>query len=310
MSPVAQDGVTRDYSSDATVHRDFIVVDPPMQGRDVANYQRALRDRLKSRGLLDDVPVPTHGKFTYATWVAAVEVGYFLGLRSDTYLAQVQVKGERRGRVTEGAQTIARNPDQRDAGQLSRAKSRQGQLDEGPRYYDDLAKKANAHPVVAKGPQAALAYLQKHVGTTEHPAGSNWGPWIEDIIKLAGYDGPVYWCGCATNAGLVAAGIPNGAGWIGFCPAVVAHAKAGTGGWSWHTEGEPGDIILFAGPDGIPEHQGLVRSRVGEGHYLSVEGNTSPPNSSGSQANGGGLWNKERTSTPNFKIVGFARPPW
>ena len=46
----AQDGVDREASQDPSVHRVLVVVDPPMQGRDVANLQRAIRARLKARG--------------------------------------------------------------------------------------------------------------------------------------------------------------------------------------------------------------------------------------------------------------------
>ena len=63
----ARDGIPRTFSNDPAVHRALVVVDPPMEGRDVANLQRATKKCLKARGLDDDVPVPTHGKFTLAT---------------------------------------------------------------------------------------------------------------------------------------------------------------------------------------------------------------------------------------------------
>jgi murein DD-endopeptidase MepM/ murein hydrolase activator NlpD len=115
------------------VHRDLVVTTPPMTGRDVANLQRALRDRLKARGLVDDVPTPEHGKFTQATWFAYVEAGYFLGLRSQTYLRT----DLGRGVCTKGAQRIIRQPDTRTAPQLKRAKERKAH--EGPRYYAELS---------------------------------------------------------------------------------------------------------------------------------------------------------------------------
>lgn len=289
-------------SQDPTVHRDLIVTDPPLEGRDVANFQRALEDRLSARHI--SVPTPTHGKFTHATWVAAVEAGYFLGLRSQTYLAT----DHGRGLSTQGAQDIIRAPDTRTPDQLQRARDRQAQLDKGPRYYDDLAKHV-ATPA-GKGPAAALAFLGHHLGVHETPAGSNWGGLVEDWIKLAGYIGPVPWCGCAVNAALVAAGIPNGKGWIGYCPAVITHAQKRVGGWSWHNEGQLGDVALFDTPGGDPAvHQGLVLQRLGEGHYRTREGNTSS-GVAGSQDNGGTVAERDRVSTPAFRIVGFARPPW
>src|SRR4051794_37642708 len=127
----ADDGVPRDESNDPTAHRALVVVDPPMRGRDVANLQRATHDRLKARGLADDVPVPTHGKFTAATALACLEAQYFLGLKSETYLLKDK-HGHRA--VTIGAQGIIRDADTRTPEQLKRADERRGQLERGPRY--------------------------------------------------------------------------------------------------------------------------------------------------------------------------------
>jgi len=56
-----------------------------MQGRDVANLNRAVRQRLEMRRI--DIPAPVHDKFTQAAALAAIEAGYFLGLLEDTILA-------------------------------------------------------------------------------------------------------------------------------------------------------------------------------------------------------------------------------
>lgn len=294
----------REFSDNPEVHRELIVQDPPQEGRDVANFQRAIKERLIARGLDDEVSVPTHGKFTHATWVAAVEAGYFLGLQSSTYLAT----DKRRGLSTEGAQTIIRRPDKRNSDQFARARERQGQLERGPRYYSELAKKV-AQPS-GRGPEAALAFMKAHIGDHESPSGSNWGRPVQDWIHLAGYNSPVPWCGCFANAAIVAAGVPNGAGWIGYTPAIIQHAQRGIGGWSWHSEGQPGDLVLFDTPGGDPAvHVGMVVRKVGNGHYITREGNTSS-GSSGSQDHGGTCAERDRVSTPAFRIVGFARPPY
>lgn len=305
-----RDGQKRTPSTDSTVHRELVVVNPPLQGRDIANLQRAVKARLKARGLADDVPTPTHGKFTHATAVACVEAGYFLGLRSDTYLKTATVDGDRRLCCTEGAQTIIRHPARRVELQLDRAKVRAEQLDRGPRYYDELAAKTITPR--RSGAQAAIKWALSKVGTTESPPGSNWGGEIAAWIKLAGYVGPVPWCGCFVNAALVAAGQPSGAGWIGYTPAIVARAKAATGGWSWHapSQGKPGDLALFDTPGGDPAvHVGLVVNQVSATSYNTVEGNTSS-GSSGSQDNGGGVFRRARSTGGTFRIIGFARPPW
>jgi hypothetical protein len=293
----------RSASENPDVHRELIVQDPPQAGRDVANFQRAIQDRLKARGLTDDVPVPTHGKFTHATWVAAVEAGYFTGLLSTTYLAT----DKRRGLSTEGAQTIIRNPDRRSEEQLQRANERKGQLDRGPRYYDDLAKQSGVGN--GKGPQAALKFAAAQLGVTERPPGANWGGKVEQWIRLAGYTSPVPWCGCFANAACMAGGIPSGAGWIGYTPAIIAHARNGTGGWSWHSTPREGDLVLFDTPGGDPAvHVGMVEKPMSSTHVDTIEGNTS--SGSGSQSDGGGVFRRERVSSSAFRIVGFARPPW
>lgn len=302
---MAEDNVQRTASDDPTVHRDLITVTPPQRGRDVANFNRATHDRLKQRGLLDDVPSPTHDAFTLAAALAAIEAGYFLGALSSTYL-----KTDKAGRriATEGLQALIRNPDSRTGEQRARAKARQAQLERGPRYYDELAQTAGA---TGRGAAAALAFAQAQIGTVEHPAGSNSGPKISDWIRLAGYEGPVPWCGCFVNACCIAGGVPNGRGWIGYTPAIIQHARNGTGGWTWHDSGIPGDLVVFDTPGGdAAVHVGMVVKKLAPGHYLTREGNTSPPSSSGSQANGGGVWERDRISTSAFRMVGFARPPW
>lgn len=302
-----KDGINRKPSDDPTAHRDLVVLDPPLEGRDVANFQRAVKDRLDARGI--DVPTPTHGKFTHATAVAGVEAGYFLGALSDTYLKVTKIGDERRLVATQGLQDMSRNPDGRSDEQLARAKERQGQLDRGPRYYDDLAKEEGVSG--GKGVKDALAFARKNIGVKESPPGSNWGHPVQDWIKLAGYVGPVPWCGCASNAFCIAGGVPSGAGWIGYTPAIITHARRGVGGWSWHgpSEGKSGDLALFDTPGGDPSvHVGMCEKKINNTTYITIEGNTS--SGTGSQSDGGGVFRRQRSTQGNFHIVGFARPPW
>lgn len=304
---------TRAHSNDPTVHRELFVDRPPQEGRDVANLQRALRDRLEARGITrDELVVPDHGKFTHATWVGCVEAGHWLGLRSDTYLATRRDPGGlggRAGRATEGLQRIVRNPDERTAEQLERARVRAKHLSDAPRFADLLR---TGQPAAAAGPEAACKWALEQVGTTENPPGSNWGGRIEDWIRATGYTSPVPWCGCFVNAALIRAGLPTGSGWIGFTPAIVARARAGTGGWSWHgpESGRRGDLALFDTPGGDPAvHVGLVLARLDASTYDTVEGNTSS-GSGGSQDNGGGVFKRRRSTGGTFRIIGFARPPY
>lgn len=305
----AQDGIKHAPSADPEVHRPLIVVDPPMEGRDIANVQRATAERLKQRGIGgDEVPVAVHGKFTAATALACIEAQYFLGLRSDTYLMQDK-HGHRV--LTEGAQRVIRAPQTRDPEQLHRAKARQAQAARGARFYADMAAEMG---LSGKGAKDALAYAAKHVGIKEHPPASNSGPMIDEWCRLAGYGSPQPWCGCFVNACIVAGGVPSGAGWgIGYTPSIVAHAKAGKGGWSWHpTGGRPGDLALYdSGPGGdIAVHVEIVRAQLSDTRYSTFGGNTSG-GTPGSQSNGGMVARRDdRSTVGGFHIIGFARPPY
>lgn len=121
---MAKDGIDRRPSTDASAHRELVPVDPPMRGRDVANANRALKDRLGARGWLDDFPVGDHDQWTLASALAAQKVSYLLGLRSDTYDKTEDDGHEARLAFTIGAQRVAREPGTRDAVQRGRAKER------------------------------------------------------------------------------------------------------------------------------------------------------------------------------------------
>lgn len=301
----------REWADDPSVHRALFVVDPPQMGRDVANLQRALRARLRARGITpEEMAVATHGHFTHATWVACVEVGHWLGLRSDTYLktrTDDSMPDGRAGVCTEGAQRIIRMPDERTDEQLERARVRQEGLDGSPKFEELLVQESDG-----QNAETALSWARRQLGTTERPAGSNWGPKIETWIRATGYSGPVPWCGCFVNAAVIQAGVPSGSGWIGYTPAIVTRAKQGFGGWRWigQGDGRRGDLALFDTPGGDPAvHVGIVTDRLSPSLYHTIEGNTSS-GSAGSQANGGGVYQRRRSTVGHFRIIGFARPPY
>lgn len=304
----------RSPSVDPTVHRP-LWVDPgdPMRGRDVANLRRAVADRLMARGLRSDISVPDHDKFTHAMAIATLETQYWLGLRSDTYLATYRPRdGEPRQIIcAQGAQSIVRHPDTRSADQRHRAEERRTALDEGPRYWDDLVKKSVG--TTSHGADASLKFAIAQIGTKEIPFGSNWGGKVQQWIKLAGYVSPVPWCGCFVNACVIAAGVANGKGWIGYTPAIIQHAQNRTGGWRWvgPSDGKRGMLAVFDVPGGDPAvHVEIVEKRNSPSSYSCIGGNTTPKGMSGSQANGGAVGRTDRSTGGNFHIVGFAVPPY
>lgn len=155
----------------------------------------------------------------------------------------------------------------------------------------------------------ALDFARAHIGVTEHPAGSNRGPEVDVWEKACQVLGAP-WCGCFTNACLVAAGFADLV-WLRYCPSVEANAKSGFGGWSWHTSSpQPGDVVLYGAA--IAEHQGLVEEVTGSVDSSTLEGNTSN-GPGGSQSNGGIVARRHRHtdgSLAGFPIRGYARPPW
>lgn len=307
MAPIAAaDIFVHGPPADIDVHRSLTVLDPLVEGRDVAGLQRAVRDRLASL-CNDAIPVPRDGRYTALTELACIHAQYLLGLRADSYL-----KRDRDGRrvLTPGAQRIIREPSTRVSDERLRAAFRRAQMARGPRYYAELAARLG---LAGSGARDALSFAAAHIGARERPMGSNSGPLIDAWCRLAGYTSPVPWDGCFVNACLVAAGLPSGAGWsIGYVPAIVARAKSGARGWSWHATGQRGDLALFAAAagDASAVHVELVRARLSNEHYSTYGGNTSSGRD-GSQVDGGLVARRDdRCTVGDLHIVGFARPPY
>lgn len=113
-----------------------------MEGPDVKAFQLAIKHRLKSTGLADEVPVAKHGKFTQATWDAFCEAAYTLGLRESSYRT---LQGGH-GVASKGAQKFVRNPIARTDAQKLRAKDRKKHV--GPKY---LGSSGVASPLAKLG---------------------------------------------------------------------------------------------------------------------------------------------------------------
>ena len=99
----------------AGVHRTLKVASPLLEGRDVKALQVAVNKRLKARGLST---VTADGAYGPVTHQAALDVAWILGL--STTVASNQPLPQFR-------QRLIRNPDQRNATQMERARRRRGQ---------------------------------------------------------------------------------------------------------------------------------------------------------------------------------------
>lgn len=148
--------------------------------------------------------------------------------------------------------------------------------------------------------------------------GNNMGPWVQEIQRLGSQlrPGAWPWCAAATSWAYRAAGWKQWAAFVrneheAWVPAWVSAARARKYGMRVVGLGAArrGDPICFdwsngGRGDGVHDHIGLLRRRpnVVTGSVLTVEGNTSS-GQSGSQADGDGLWARQRNARPPAVLI-------
>lgn len=146
-----------------------------------------------------------------------------------------------------------------------------------------------------------LRVAESHVGTTEHPPGSNCQPFSKGLNRPC-----EAWCAdfvvsCLRQAGVR---IPNESA---YTPTMFSGFRAA--GLSIPIAAIlPGDVLFFDFPDkhtGI-QHVGFAETPIGPAGVGTIEGNTSSGDH-GSQDNGGGAFRRVR---PLRYIVGVGRPPY
>lgn len=137
----------------------------------------------------------------------------------------------------------------------------------------------------------------KFVGQCEHPAGSNWSPFIAKCLAYVGWRVPAPWCAAFCCYMLWLAGYP--------LPYVSASVPA-LERWArehgrWVNAGGliyplPGWLVVmqFDG-DAVADHIGFVRRPLRD-RLLTREGNTSNAEA-GSQSNGGTVADRNRSQT-------------
>lgn len=161
-----------------------------------------------------------------------------------------------------------------------------------------------------------LTIAAKQIGIKEKPANSNnvkYNTWY--------YGKPVYgssaypWCCAFVNWLFYKAGameLFNGGTKTAYCPTVVNWAKR-KGLWLGRTKNpKPGDLVLFAGKDGVACHIGIVEKKISDTRVQTIEGNTSTGNG-GSQSNGGMVARRTRDygkTGSSWYILGFVRPEY
>jgi hypothetical protein len=152
--------------------------------------------------------------------------------------------------------------------------------------------------------EQALAASLPELGTKESPANSNknkfgkWFgvdgvPWCNIFVSYCFMEGANYViCAGYKGAGVYAKGCT-------YVPTTEAWLRA-TGMWKGRTEPMPGDIAIYNGSGGLPDHIGIVETYLGGGQFNAIEGNTAV----GNDANGGEVMRRLRYMTD---VDGFGR---
>jgi hypothetical protein len=148
---------------------------------------------------------------------------------------------------------------------------------------------------------AFLAAAASEIGYTESPAGSN----RTKFAAEAGHPNGQPWCATflvalARRTGLH---LPSSSA---YTPTMAAGFKAAG---QWHTKDPlPGDFVFFDFPDNVHriQHVAVLEHPNDDGSLITIEGNTSP-GTTGSQANGGGVWRRRRA---RGLVVGYGRPTY
>lgn len=149
----------------------------------------------------------------------------------------------------------------------------------------------------------ALRVARTELGVVEKP--TNVVPYWPGIglpqLQGAAWCGAFVWWVLA-QAGVT--GLPSTPRRFVYTPAGLADfAKAGR----LVSAPRPGDIVWFNfDTEPGPEHVGLIVEVTGSGGLVTIEGNTSPDNQ-GSQANGGGVYERHRSRA---LVCGIGRPPY
>lgn len=152
---------------------------------------------------------------------------------------------------------------------------------------------------------AIVEKAASQIGVKESPAGSN----NQKYGKAYGWSG-VPWC-CIfvwwvfRECG--ASSLFYDGKKVAYCPYVVTWAKK-AGLWLGRTATpQPGDVVLFAGSNGVASHIGIVEKRINASKVQTIEGNTSVT----SNDNGGAVMRRVRSYNSvgaSFYILGFVRP--
>jgi len=121
-------------------------------------------------------------------------------------------------------------------------------------------------------PERALMVAASLVGKEESPRGSNWGPFVESLLRRAGLNTPAPWCAAFVSWCLLEAGANNKALW--------SHRAATYYLFDWgkkekRDRAKPARGMIFVYNDAGGGHTGFITKVKAFGLYLeTIEGNT------------------------------------
>lgn len=193
--------------------------------------------------------------------------------------------------------------------QISRAKHRVKVLTIWRRKRKKQLAAAQAH---GKPRALFVKFLLDHRGAHEDSGRPNRAAWLDAWARHIGswmLGQP--WCGLTVWMAARAAGVALTPETVST-NAIIAHAKAGTGGFKrWHPvesgyQPKPGDVPVYGDHSTGAHHTGgtITAGRNG----AVVEGNTSP-GSGGSQNNGGGCYQRSTAQRLGWTL-GWAEIDW
>jgi hypothetical protein len=256
------------------VHRPLTLVSPRPEGEDVRALQRAINSTYEHYKI--DRQIAVDGVFGAQTLATARQTARMMGVTI------VPWRKLRAGRVPMGVQRLIRG---------ERRRTRAERLAHARRRPFRVRLRRKLRPIPG---ELAISAARKYIGTTESPPGSNWGGLVEQFIRFTGYTFPVAWCGCWAAWVVVKLGgakIPQRIR-LGYAPYITEDARAGRNGLTAvpFDAARPGDIItLWNG-----QHIEVVAERPSGDTVKTIGGNTSPEGGSGSQSNGGGVYERTR----------------
>lgn len=262
--------------------------------------QAATNRRLRSRGA-GALAIKEDGSVGAKTLTAVARAAYLLGAQKATCDGVRQL-----GVIPIGVQRMVRNPGRRSDKQVELGRARMAQVRTQRHKRAEAAKAELRSQRTSARARAVNAFLA-HVGTVEHPPGSNGGGLISTMQAYWGF-GRVPWCGVAAGYHAERFGGVNLQSDVAAVAAIERHARridSPYGKWQSDPRGAlPGSFVVIGG-SGV--HVGMLVEALANGSAKTVEGNTSF-GPGGSQSNGGCIAARVRSPQEVYGVATMHYP--